>query len=71
MFRIVYKQEFQQSTDNYEPYLELDRDPRFNMIDLTQLTKHKKSPQMAKAKKMEIDVDEYLNMKGKFKEIEL
>ena len=68
--KITYKQEFQLSTDDYRLYLELDREPQLNLIDFGKI-KQDQEERVAKNQKIEIEAEEYINMKEKLKEMEI
>ncbi|CDW75648.1 UNKNOWN [Stylonychia lemnae] len=69
LLRICVKHEFQLSTEDYRLYLEFDREPQLNMLDLSKIKQDQQKKQY-ELDKIEIDTQEYIEMKTRIKDLE-
>lgn len=65
--RICVQQEAWRSSDDYRPYFEFDKDQKMQMLDLSKL---RQSQFKDFYKKVEVDIEEYKQMKAYIKELE-
>eukprot|EP00347_Sterkiella_histriomuscorum_P009802 403339836 len=70
LLRLSQKQEFHLSTEDYRVYLEFDREPQLNMLDLTKIKQDQQKKQF-ELDRIEIDTTEYIELKQNLKDLEM
>lgn len=70
LLRILQKQEAQVSTEDFRVFLEFDREPQLNMLDISKIREEQQRRQF-ELDKVELDTQEYIQLKQRIKDLEL